>query len=73
MHRCDVYNVTHDAAGQQLPDGYKGGLACCQDTARCHVKEEFAGARGEEYARYLRMKVCSIPPACLSILSESWP
>lgn len=41
--RCDLYNVTVDQHGRQLPGDYAGGLRCCYDETRCALQEA-AGA-----------------------------
>jgi hypothetical protein len=58
-YRCNVFyfNVTGDV---HLPEGFHGGLACCQDEAMCHVGEAFQGENGEKLARNLHFRVCAI-------------
>ncbi|KAI4297313.1 hypothetical protein L6164_037207 [Bauhinia variegata] len=50
--RCDLYNVTKDAYGQPLTEGYKGGLHCCYDNTQCKLKEGYKGPNRTLYLRY---------------------
>ncbi|KAK8966649.1 hypothetical protein KSP40_PGU011249 [Platanthera guangdongensis] len=50
--KCSLYNVTVDARGRPLDDGYVGGLHCCYDQTQCRVKGGFNGSARKLYLRY---------------------
>ncbi|XP_024531121.1 uncharacterized protein LOC112340484 [Selaginella moellendorffii] len=50
--RCSLYNVTTDASGQPLKQGYKGGLHCCYEGTKCAVKPGFQAPKKTLYMQY---------------------
>ncbi|EFJ15748.1 hypothetical protein SELMODRAFT_422686 [Selaginella moellendorffii] len=50
--RCSLYNVTIDASGQPLKQGYKGGLHCCYEGTKCAMKLGFQAPKKTLYMQY---------------------
>ncbi|CAM6099832.1 unnamed protein product [Calypogeia fissa] len=48
--RCDLYTMVVDENGNErkLPDGYEGGMECCEDGDTCAVKPEFEHGYGDQ-------------------------
>ncbi|KAI3977198.1 hypothetical protein MKX01_035928 [Papaver californicum] len=75
--KCDLYNVTTDEYGRQLPQGYTGGLKCCDDETQCRLRQ---GCRSIKKSFYLRYTVKwvdwrdSIVPAKIYIfdVTDTW-
>ncbi|CAM6096559.1 unnamed protein product [Calypogeia fissa] len=49
---CDVYNVSVDGYGKDLPPGYEGGMFCCHDETQCPLQLGFEDVRRELFLEF---------------------